>query len=456
MALECAHCGARADEGTTRCPQCLRSTGLVQIPAQPTRRPRRGALLVGVAVSLATALTAGGVLALRAQRHRGSDALLTRLRSVSGADLAPVLEVGAECAPLVTLVRGAGDDLARARAVMDAVSREMSASGARRALTSDEAPPARSPDAIYRALRTREGRVTDLDLARLEAAVLRASGTRATVAERGAAPREDEPADPSGVFGSYVVLVGDYAVDVASAELVPARDTRPRPLDERALRGAMLAQSALAEAALGGRRDRALSLADAAVEAWPEGAVPLATRAVVTLAVGSSSGLALAERDLSAAIALRDEAPLHLMRARLLLTHPGLGAGSVETEVNAAFRRARAWGPAALALVALGTQGPDAGDPCAPLGPPREEWTDDALVICRRASQPEEQVRAAALRLMASSRDPLRVAYAALGGAPGASARVSAQEREELARWLLILGRADLAAEVLGRPDAGP
>lgn len=458
MALECAHCGAHTHDGATRCPQCLRTTGLVPLATQsprPSRLPGQKLVLVGTAVT--TLVVVVLVLVAKANwSRRGHDSIATRLTGVPGiapSDLPPPFETGPELAPLIAQVRTIRDHTARGRAILDTLTATLQSNGATLVTDPEDTPPARTPDEIHRALRSPHGRVTALDLARWAAAVLRAAGSQAEVAERTRALRDDEPADPSGLLGSYVAILGDHAMDVTARTLVAARETAPRILRGTSLAGAVLAQAALHAAVSGAPRDRVLALAEGAVRAWPDGTVPLAVRALAWQVVGASGGMRLADQDLASAIARRDEAPLHLLRARLALVagNPTLAA----TEAFAALRRSPAWGPAALAHVVLAPYQPDAGDRCAPLVTAREPWTDDALALCQRDRLSPNVVRAAAERLAASSHDPLRLAYAAAAGHQEAATRVRAHDRPELAAWLLALGRPDLAHTLLHPTDAG-
>jgi hypothetical protein len=429
---------------------------LIQVPVsrpQPRRRSGRAIVLGGLVVCLGVAVS---LMLIARNNLRSATSVGTVVSGVPGigpTDLPPAFEAGAALAPLIEQTRASREPVARARAVLDGLVAALRASGARVVTDPDDAPPARTNDQTFRAVRSPTGRVTSLDLARLGVAVLRAAGTHAEVAERTRGVREDEPADPSGLLGAYVVLVADHAVDPVAGTLVAAREVGPQRLDGRALAGALLAQSALSAVATGAPRDRVLTLAEGAVHAWREGVVPLAVRAYAVRAVAATGGALLAEQDLAAAIARRDAAPLHLLRARLAVAAGDFALAASES--SAALRRAPAWGPAALAAAVFAPAGGDAGDPCAPLQAAREPWTDDAFALCRRSALGPDEVQAAAVRLMEQSRDPLRVAFAAAAGATGAGARVRASERVELAGWLALLGRADLAREVLGRADAG-
>jgi hypothetical protein len=246
----------------------------------------------------------------------------------------------------------------------------------------------------------------------------------------------------------------EHVLEHEAGTLRAAREAAPVVLTGRVLAGAQLAQDALHAIATGAPRDRVMALAEGSVQAWRDGVVPLAVRALAARAVASSGGAVMAEQDLVSAIARRDTAPLHLLRARL-----AVASGDVEraqAESAAALQRAPSWGPAALANAVFAPRGGDAGEACAPLQTAREPWTDDALALCRRDSLAADVVQAAATRLMDSSRDPLRVAFAAAAGASGAATRVPANEHGELAGWLALLGRGDLARALLAPADAGP
>src|SRR5438128_1801090 len=126
MALECAHCGARVDDGAARCPQCLRATGLVAAADPPARRadPRR--VVAWLTGALALLAVAGAVVALVVARGRrrgdGVAAATAGLRGITPADVPPVFDTGAALAPLVARVRADRAPLAQARAVLDAIA----------------------------------------------------------------------------------------------------------------------------------------------------------------------------------------------------------------------------------------------------------------------------------------------------------------------------------------------
>ncbi|MEI8254807.1 MAG: hypothetical protein WCJ30_03960, partial [Deltaproteobacteria bacterium] len=367
-------------------------------------------------------------------------------------DLPDPFATGPAAASWVSRLAGGGD-LVRARTALDLV-----ASGLGHVRLVDDphdAPASRAIDDVIRALATADGRVTSLDIARLVAGLLRAAGTRARVAEITAGMRPGEPADPSAMLGRYVALVGDTAVDTAGHTLLPARELHAVAIDDGAVRGAMLAQSALNAAYGGAQHDRVLGLADGAVAAWRDGVVPLAVRAEAWRIAGSTGGLSLADQDLASAIAMRDEAPLHVLRARFaLLAGRGDLAG---TEIRAALARSRGFGPAALAAAIAGIEAVDGGDRCRALHESGDPWTPFAWTVCRGdAPAGAISITDAARQLATTSTDPMQLAYAAAAGAEGVFARVRGTDRDELAAWLSALGRSDLARDAGGSPrDAG-
>ncbi len=442
MALECAHCGTRCDDGATRCPKCLRTTHLLPVAAAPPPRSKGPV----VAVILGCALAVGGGAFVLARRPPAPPALPANTPAAAND---PLAVTGDDLGPLIARVRAERDAVGRARAVAAAVHERRAAA----VVTEDEpTPPPRAPGLLWRVLPTLRERVTELDLARLVAAVLRAAGeTTAVVAERTVAPRPDDVLDASGVRGSFVVVVGDHVLEPTQGTLVGKGTVRHRPLTASALVGAVSAQAALELADAGGNAPRAIEYANAAVEAWPEAPVPLAARARVWLSVGASSGLTSAEQDLRAAVSMRDDAALHLLLARVTLMR-----GDVANAARAAMRAAAVapgWGTPSVALLALKdvTAQLDAGavDGCARLRSARAPWTDDAYALCSPGVA--DDVRAAsALRLLDATHDPLRVAFAAAalpaGAVPSLPSRVARHEQRELASWLLLFGRPELLA----------
>jgi hypothetical protein len=455
MSLECAHCGTRCADGSPRCPKCLRATNLMPVVDAPAPKPRRTRVVVAVVALL---LVVGGGGAWHTLRSRRA---LDRVRPIP-TEVAPQandpLVAGAELQEVVARVRAERDPVARARRAAELVHQRRQAG----VVGEGEAvPPPRSPDLVWRVLPTARERVSTLDLARLVAALLRAAGDpAAAVAERTAPARSDEPVDPTGMLGSFVVRAGEHVVEVADGTLSAHGSVAHQRLDAPELAGAISAQAALELATAQGPRDRALQYASAAVDAWGTSPTPLLARARVWIEVGGSSGLDLADSDLRAAIALRDDPAAHLARARVLLAMDRLAEAA--TESLRAARLSPAWGTSALAMIALRPvlERLDASAPsgCDGLRRGRAGWTDDAYALCAPGVADEAR-RASAARLLAGSDDPLRVAYAAVTlGADSATAlheRLRVGPRRETARWLMLLGHGELAARVLGDVDGG-
>jgi len=450
MALECAHCGTRCDDGSPRCPRCLRATHLAPVEAAPPRPNRlRVAALIG---ALALAAAGGALVALR--RTPAPEAPRVPA-TVAPAAADPLAVETPELRAVVTRLRAEADATARARMAAAEVHRRRVAAVANE---DDDAPTPRAPDLLWRVLPSQRERVTELDLARLVAALLRAAGDgTAAVAERTAAPRIDEPLDPSASRGSFVAVSGEHVVEVTQGTLVGASTVRHRALSPAALAGAISAQAALALSASGVAHDRAVQYASAAVEAWSDSPTALAARAKVWARAGS---LPLAESDLRAAIAMRDDGALELALARALLLD-GDVVGAAQASVRAASL-SPAWGDAAVALLALRTVNEqlDAGAPdaCSLLRQARAPWTDDAYALCS-PNVTDDLRAAAARRLFDASRDPLRVAFAAsmLGAdvGPTLRAKVPAPARREAIAWLALFRRPELAAALRDAPDAG-
>ncbi len=453
MSLECAHCGTRCDDGTTRCPKCLRTTHLVSVADAPAKSAPARARWIAAASVLA--LTLGGAAMYR-QRHAPPEAPPVPSNVAPAAHDALALD-GDALAPLVERARAERDEAARARLVADEVHRRRAAA----LVTEGDAVPAPRPlSQLWHVLPAAQERVTSLDLARLVAAVLRAAGSEVSVAARTAPARRDEPLDETGLLGAYVVTVGAHVVEVTEGTLTAATAVPHTPLDARRLAGAVSAQAALDAASQRNTRDRAVEYANAAVDAWPDGAAPLAARAAVWMRAGSAGGLPLAVRDLRAALAMRDDAALELRLARALLL-----AGSVAEAayaVERATRLAPAWGSGALAAWSMRRvmQSLDAGvaDPCALLRAARAPWTDNAYALCAPGVDATTR-NAAARRMLEASRDPLRVAFAAaaLGDEVSATlrAKVSADDVRETSMWLVLLDRGDLVPALQGRADGG-
>ncbi len=453
MAQECIHCGTRCDDAVTRCPNCLRSR-LVAVEVAPTPaggpRSRRWAVLGAAGVVL---VAAGAFVAMRSTGSTGPGAAERSAPAALNAvdqGLDP-LAVGEALAPLVTRAAAAPGGSARGRLVLEALSAQ------RRARVVDdlgEVPPPRTGELVWRVLPDPAGRVTELDLARLVVSVLRAAGEPgAAVVARNRPRRPDEPVDPTASLGAWAVSLGDQVLDVSTGLVLGSREVPSTPLSAPMLRAAIASQAALEVAPSPGGRAQALAYANAAVEAWSDGATPLAARARVWQEVGGSSGLDLADADLRAAIALRDDAGLHLARARVLLGQRRLIDAA--QEARRAAQMSPGWGEAAVATLAFAPVYArlDAAAPagCDALRAARAPWTDDASALCAPGSDPAAR-RAAAGRLLADRNDPLLMAYAGrfLGDAAVSTLqeRVRPGQRREVGAWLQLLGAADLAAQL--------
>lgn len=445
MSLECAHCGARCEDGASRCPKCLRTTHLVPVPlaaAKPSGS-RRASGVVGVL--LGASMIAVGVWRVS---QRPPPAPVAEIPVAMHS-----LESGPALAPLVQRARQTPDGTARARLVVEAIQSRRTASVV---AEGDAIPAPRSPDRLWSVLAMESERVTELDLARLAVAVLREAGDRdAAVVERTGARRSDEPTDPTGAVGGFMATRGSDVLDVSRGSLVPSGQIAHVALTDATLSGAIAAQAAC-EAAESGVRDRALEYANEAVRAWPGSPTPLMARAHVWRLVGASSGSALADQDLQTAIALREDASQHLSRARLMVADNRFADAAYSA--RRANTLAPAWGPAALAVLALSNvaRAVDAGatDGCASLRNARSSWTDDAFALCAESTPAGVRAQSAD-RLLHSASDPLRIAYAAAHGAQNFLSRARASERREAAAWLSLFGHPELARPWIDPGDGG-
>lgn len=456
MSLECAHCGTRVDDNATRCPKCLR-TALLSVASAPKALTRKQKLTYA-AIGCATVLSLGAmgitVASYRARPTTGGTAAV----NVPGA-LEPLVD-SPELSPLITRLRREQSPTARARLAITEVKNR------RRAHLADEdspVPPPRSPTLVWRLLPSAQGVVTELDLARLVATLLRGAGDPAEVVERTGPLREGEPTTMAPWLGAYMVRTGEQLVDLDAGTVLPASEFRHTVLSPTELGGAIAAQAAVEAAGVSGMNDRALEWARSAVEAWTNSPTPLAARAHTWLLVGASSGLDLADQDLRAAIALRDDGPLHFARARVLLARSDIMGAALESRRAASM--ARDWGTANLAVRAFSTvlSRLDAGTltdlGCPGLERSRAPWTDDAYALCSSTADSVTR-NSAAQRLIEHSHAPLRLAWAAhtlrTDSLTALRSRLSAPMLRETSRWMSLLGDADLASELLTSPDGGP
>lgn len=458
MALECTYCGARTSDDAARCPQCLRATGLIPANDPAPRRPlasRRARIAASVA-AIVVLSTLGGTYTVLS-RLRSERARSLREGTASVVDEVPPPFARTDALRWLVASARSGDALARARAALDALrARLRDRAHVAPVLIEDGLPPARTIEELATALDNRGSRFTSLDLCRVLYSALEQGGARPRFARRALGSRPDVPADPTGALGRYVVLVGEHGIDPLDAIVVPQRETRPTELTPAEVTGAMLIQSALA-AMLRDERARASALLTRAVERWPDAGLAHAARAIVTR---SGLGGAVDEgvlRDLATAVVASGGDPaVHLLRARAAVVREDFV--QARTDARAARNAARGWGDAALAAALAFDPASAAGaGRCDTLIDAREPWTDDALVACRAltaaGAAPAESV-AAAHRLARAERDPMRLALAAaaLGEVPSAA---DAQTAREMAGWLALAGRDELARQALTLPDSG-
>jgi hypothetical protein len=456
MALECSYCGARTTDDASRCPSCLRSTGLIAAPEAVEKKPvtRKQVASVGLALVGVAALASGGVVL--AKRARNDHAQAVR-RGAEGADadVSPPFERASGLDSLRRAARGP-DALAKGRAALDALrARVRDGSHTVSASAAQGVAPSRSIEELSRALNGRDARFTSLDLCRVLYAALDAEGANPTFARRATGSRPDVPPDPSGVLGRYVVIVGGHALDPVDGSAMAQREARPTTLDPAQVSGAMLVQHAISTL-LTGDRARASSLVTRAIERWPDGGIPHAARAMITRS-GLGDGVdESVMRDLATAVvASGDDPAIHMLRARAAVANSDLVLA--RTSARAARERAKGWGDAALAhVLAFEAASATTGGRCDALIDAREDWTDDALTACRAltasgAAPPESAP--AAERVRRSAADPLRWALA--GAALGETHAIPSAQQREYAGWLALAGRTDLAGRVLEPEDSG-
>lgn len=451
--VECAHCGARSPGPVSRCPQCLRAGSLVVVPSGPASgtpsSTARAAWRSKLGPALAVAVVVGGLGiagAWRVRRTNVSPATgpAAPLPSQPARDVPAALDPSAVPASFRSL--GTNDPLARARAMLDRL-------GARGADTEPTLALARPLETVARVFEgvAQNRLLSSLAASRALASVLNVGEAGARVCLRAHGPRPDAPCDPTGVLGCFAVRVGDHVADPWWSVLERADATPCEALDDGRVQGAMLAHAAL-EAAARGASAEAAQLADRAVEAWPDGAMPLAVRASIGARARGAFAGSRASRDLSAALGMRDDPAHHLLRARFAVRDGALE--DARASALAARHRAPGWGLAALVVSTLGGE-PDAGTRCAPLETARERWTDAYALLCNARSHTSAEILTAARDASPGASDPVRRAWVAASGDPSVLAGAQPGEAPELAAWLSVLGDDELARRVLGGGDAG-
>ncbi|MDP3279013.1 MAG: hypothetical protein Q8Q09_27720 [Deltaproteobacteria bacterium] len=462
MALECSYCQAQTDDEAIRCPACLRTTGLMEVRESKrtplSKREKRVRVLITFAIIAAAAVVVFSVTKLRASRSATTARDSHEGRTSTVADVPAPLAEAPSLAALAPQTLPSGS-LARARAIFDALASRIRTANHHVVVTPDQVGPSRETQALGVALASAGARFSSLDLARALSVACRSRGLAVTFAQRTRSVRGDVPPDPTGVLGRYVVVVAGHALDLVDGTVVAVSDALPRAMTAEAISGAMMVQSAHASAALNPASNgaAALALVDSAVRAWPDGAVPLAARAQLQRASLGGSVHEGVVQDLAAAVAASGDDPAVLMLQARAAVAQG-NAGLARNAVRRALLRARAWGDVALASsFAFETGG--VGQPCDALIDARESWTDDALLACRiamttaAAVAPEAGIEAAR-RLSADSRDPLRAALAS--AALGSVVAHAEAQRQELAGWLTMGRRPELAERVMHPEDAGP
>lgn len=454
MPLECSYCGARAPDGATRCPQCLRATGLIAVHEAPARAPlsRKQKLIVLVASTLLIGSVTAGI-ALHQRTRTQQERAVHEGTASAMSDVAPPF---ARVDSVTALAGRASDPLARARTALDSLRAKLSTQGHSVSTSIDQdLAPSRSIEQLASALSSRAAHFTSLDLARLLYSSLEGSGLAPHFALRTHAPRPDMPADPTGALGRYVVLLDEHVIDPLDTQPVSIRDARTSVMTATQVTGAMLVQSALA-AMVRGDRAKATSLLVRSIELWPEAGLGHAARSIVTRdALGGGVDDSVLRDLATAAAASGDDPAVLVLRARAAATSGDFVLA--QTCARQARAKARAWGIAALAhVLAFDSHSASGAGRCDPLIDANEPWTDDALTACRAltasgAAPPESTP--AAQRLASVATDPMQFALATL--ALGEVQRVPAPMRQEYAAWIALGGRPELAHRALQQSDAG-
>lgn len=203
-----------------------------------------------------------------------------------------------------------------------------------------------SADATLALMEAREERIElyPLELATAMAALLRARGVDAMVAEVWRFGAEQAPPDPSGMLGYFVTAV----VEPGSGEPLAYYDPwggrgEVSPIGARVLRdteaiGAALGIEATRQFARSGDGPKALSMVETALAL---DAVSPSLRVTHATVLVDSGGVPQALQELEAAIQLRDDAPRQLNMAQLSLAQAGmLAANGQPAAAEAALTKA--------------------------------------------------------------------------------------------------------------------
>lgn len=329
----CAHCDEEFTlekaETKPRCPRCMRKVGVepVEEAPPPYASGRRAAIIAVVAL----ALVAIGYAAYRSQVI--SLEATPPLRPLEPVELAAYLErdqirAGAYATmfALPAEVEGWSLDPAELTRQLHSESSRWSLERAlpREVLTADQA---------LALMQAREERVElyPLELATVMAALLRAQGMNAMVAEVWKFGAEQTPPDPSGMLGYFVTAVMEPGSREASAYYDPwggrgeLDPSAVRVLRDTEAIGAALGIEATHVFARSGDGTKALPIVETALKLDP---VSPSLRVVYATILVDSGGVPQAIQEIEAALQLRDDSSRQLNMAQLRLAQAGMLAAN--------------------------------------------------------------------------------------------------------------------------------
>ena len=393
---QCTHCDDTFEHqghAPPRCPRCLRRNGLLPVGGElspagdeaPGEGSRRRLLRIALALC-ALGLAAGAALYMHlratdvpmpgqlAQLDQETLHLTLAARGLPADIEAPHPLAGGEAVAALASEAGQGEDAAkRAQAVAQLLAGKLNRAAP--LLNTSPSWPARTPDALLKALVAREPtKVTSLELASLLVALLRAADLSAVLAERFTTTAPMSAPDPSGYLGRYVAVVfprGKLGAEPI-ARLDPLRSLKlpgwaveqGEPgmsvsgdqvilLGDASAAAHLLSQRALAAAPKKPEQAYKLSLAAQSVSA-PSATLILARAQVLAASGGLKDALGAARK----ALATRQDAPRQAGLARLLLMN-GDPDGAV-AELRLAIKKSPRFWPARLLLASvLGRVDPD-------------------------------------------------------------------------------------------------
>ncbi|MDQ3033096.1 MAG: tetratricopeptide repeat protein [Myxococcota bacterium] len=379
MRYVCLNCGDRfeieagKDDKKTRCPSCMRVTGIEKVQeSKPSASSRNPWLVPGVAIAVLAAIGGGYAMwrsntprevgdevPLRPLEQDEVAGHLRRLR-VDGPSVASFLTAGEGVeafAESATEGRRSATDMAEG--VYEAIRARAAQHGfSRWSLGVPRETPLGDAEAVRGWIREdgARRRLYPLEAAALMVAALRSRGVPAMVAEVWRFPGDRAPPDPSGHFGYYVAAVYDGDVGEGEPHLYDpwaGHEVQPEEDDYRVLNdiealGAALNLRAIHLLVRENDPTRAMEISSDALRLDPRSPATRSVRGAILIASGGANeGVA----EFEAASQIRADAPRHQLLASVHLAQGDLEGA--RRELQAALELAPDYAAARAVLATL-------------------------------------------------------------------------------------------------------